>query len=217
MDGYPATYSDFRGTESTVLTNDGDLLRLTVRGVELSGPAFDSLYPPPDATPEQLGQFTLCQGSLCACRIECRMPVPVEENGRIVEGFLNVDLTLGNPTANGGTDRDELRIALEYAGRRIAGTGTSGWFEDELLDIQKQLPAGVHMKACINCLYSDYSPAGHGSFGGMMCFRNLKADYLKVKSKAEFWPVLHRCDRIVQETYLCPEFERRVPGTGYRG
>jgi hypothetical protein len=38
-----------------------------------------------------------------------------------------------------------------------------------------------------------------------------------VRTKKEFWSVSGRQDRFVQETYLCPEFERRVPGTGYRG
>ncbi len=51
----------------------------------------------------------------------------------------------------------------------------------------------------------------------MMCFRNLKSEYLKVKSKTDFWSVHNHYDRMVQETYLCPEFERRVLGTGYRG
>ena len=73
------------------------------------------------------------------------------------------------------------------------------------------LPDGVFMKICVNCLYSDYSPHGHGLFGWMMCFRNLKAEYLKVTSKAEFWSVHNRYDRLVQETYICPEFARRVP------
>jgi hypothetical protein len=44
-----------------------------------------------------------------------------------------------------------------------------------------------------------------------------QAQYLKVTTKDEFWTVHDRYDRMVQETYLCPEFERRIPGTGYRG
>ena len=89
--------------------------------------------------------------------------------------------------------------------------------EPVLNDPQAQLPEAVFIKACINCLYSDYSLYGHGLFGCMMCFRNLKADYLKVTTKKDFWSVHGRQDRFVQETYLCPEFERRIPGTGYRG
>jgi hypothetical protein len=141
----------------------------------------------------------------------------VQDRDRHGQGALTVELTLGGPTPNGQLDREQLRLALVYGGRRWESPGTSGWFEDELLGIQAQLPDGVFMRACINCLYSDYSPYGHGLFGCMMCFRNLKAEYLKVTTKDEFWSVHDRCDRQVQETYLCPEFERRVPGTGYRG
>lgn len=132
-------------------------------------------------------------------------------------GSLSVELVLGDAVPHSGIDREQLQIVLEYNSQRFDGSGTSGWFEDELLDIQSQMPEGVFIKACINCLYSDYSPYGHGLFGSMMCIRNLKAEYLKVTTKHEFWSVHGRQDRFVQETYLCPEFERRIPGTGYRG
>lgn len=51
----------------------------------------------------------------------------------------------------------------------------------------------------------------------MMCFRNLGAEYTRVKTKREFWQVHDRYDRLVQETYWCNEFKQRIPGTGYRG
>lgn len=216
MDRYPTIYSDARGSEATTIANDNKTLRLSLRGVEFAGGDFDSLEPM-GAEPEQLQRFTLNQGCLCSCRIECRIPVPVYERGKLLNGSLAVELVLGNPGANGGLDREELRIVLKYDGQRFVGPGTSGWFEDELLAIQSQLSEGAYIKACINCLCSDYSPYGHGLFGCMMCFRNLKAEYLKVTTKKEFWSVHGRQDRFVQETYLCPEFERRIPGTGYRG
>ncbi len=73
------------------------------------------------------------------------------------------------------------------------------------------------MKACINCAFSDYSVYGHDIFGNMDCFRHCKAAYLSVKNKGDYMAL--RCPVVdrVQETYLCPEFERRTPGTGYRG
>ena len=216
MDRYPTTYSDAEGSEATTIANDSETLRLSMRGVEFVGRDFDSLEPT-GAAPEKLRRFTLNQGCLCSCRIGCRIPIPVHERGKLLEGSLSVELVLGDPAANGGLDREQLRIVLEYDGQQLAGSGTSGWFEDELLGIQAQLPEGVFIKACINCLYSDYNPSGHGLFGCMMCFRNLKAEYLKVTTKQEFWSVHGRQDRFVQETYLCPEFERRIPGTGYRG
>lgn len=213
---YPTTYTDARGSEQTVIINDSDTLRVRLRGVDFIGPDFDSLSPTEGATPEQIRQFTLQQGDLCSCRIECRIPVPI--GGRIeTDGTLLVELVLGDPAPNGWLDREDLRLVLRFDDHTFASPGTSGWFEGELLKIQAQLPDGVFIKACINCLYSDYSPYGHGLFGCMMCFRNLKAEYLKVTSKAEFWAVHGRQDRFVQETFLCPEFARRVVGTGYRG
>ena len=217
MDRYPAKYTDVHGSEETTITNDGQTLRMTIRGLEFTSTDFDSLEPPHEATQQQLEHFRLHRNCLCSCRIECRIPIPIRDHGTQSRGTLLVDLILGVPTANRGLDREDFRLVLEYDNERFSGSGQSGWFEDELLEIQRQLPDDVFMRACINCLYSDYSPYGHGLFGYMMCFRNLKQEYLKVTTKDEFWSVHDRYDRLVQETYLCPEFERRVPGTGYRG
>ena len=145
------------------------------------------------------------------------MSIPIHDNGQDLTGTLAINLQLGDPAPNDGLDREQLLVALKYNEQDFAGSGKSGWFEDEFIEIQKQLPNGVYMRACINCLYSDYSPYGHGLFGHMMCFRNLKQEYLKVTSKGEFWPIHDRYDRLVQETHLCPDFKRRIPGTGYRG
>ena len=108
-------------------------------------------------------------------------------------------------------------IAVNSDANETAVANESGWFEDELLEIQNQLPEDVFLKSCINCQFSDYSPYGHTAFGAMMCFRNIKEEYNKVHSKEDFWKVYDRYDRIVQETFVCDEFECRVSGTGYRG
>jgi hypothetical protein len=216
MDYYTAKYSDAYGSEVATITNDGESLRVVLRGIEFAGPDFDSLSPA-DTLGDQPRRFSLHDNCLCSCRIECQIQIPVYDEGRQATGELFIDLTLGDPAPNGALDQGYLKIVLEYNGRRFSGSGKSGWFEDELLEIQAQLPVGVYMQACINCLYSDYSPYGHGLFGWMMCFRNLKDEYTKVTSKAEFWSVHDRYDRLVQEIYLCSDFKRRVPGTGYRG
>jgi hypothetical protein len=78
-----------------------------------------------------------------------------------------------------------------------------------MLDVQGQLPPGTHLRVCITCAYSDYSPAGHGLFGGLACFRGNKAEYLAVRSKADLFRVWGTMTGFVQETYLCPEFDRR--------
>ncbi len=217
MNCYPVKYTDASGSEVTTITNDGETLRMVVRGLEFSGDDFDSFEPPDDATGEQLQTFELRNGWLCSLQLEFEIPIPVCSSAQSSSGSLAVVLRLGKAAPSGVRDHDELSIALRYDGQEIVGPGTSGWFEDELIGIQKQLPAGVFMQACINCLYSDYSPFGHGMFGGMMCFRNLKDEYLQVTSKAEFFTVHDRHAGHVQETYLCPEFKLRIPGTGYRG
>ena len=78
---YLATYTDARGSEQTVIINDTDTLRVRLRGVDFAGRDFGSLSPIQGATAEQLRQFTLQQGDLCSCRIECQIPVPI--GGRI--------------------------------------------------------------------------------------------------------------------------------------
>ena len=59
----------------------------------------------------------------------------------------------------------------------------------------------------------DYSPQGYGLVG-IRCHRDAKAQYLAARSKHDFWRVPWTEE--VPETYLCPEYTRRVPGTGYR-
>lgn len=217
MNPCPAKYTDAKGEVQTSISNDGETLRINIRGVEFTGTDFDSLQPADDATPDQLGLVSLNVGRLCSCQIECELPIPVYGNGQELTGKLTIVLQLGDPAPNGGRDRQELLLCLEVNEQSFAGSGISGWFEDELIEIQDQLPGDTYIRACINCLYSDYSPYGHGLFGCMMCFRNLKQEYLKIQSKDEFWSVHDRFDRMVQETYLCPEFKRRILGTGYRG
>lgn len=81
---------------------------------------------------------------------------------------------------------------------------------------QHSVRFGKRLKICFSCSHSDYPPIGHGLFGGMACFRNLKDEYSRVKDKFDLFPILDRAEA-VQETYLRPEFAKRLPNTGYRG
>jgi hypothetical protein len=214
---YAARYEDRSGLELTSITNDGKRLSLRLRGVEFQGQDFDGLEPEGPLDPARLASFTLNHGELCACVIEAEIPIPIATPGGEVEGMLRVHLELGGPAPNGGIDREVLELALRIGERCLASSGTSGLFEDELLDIQKQLPPDVYMRACINCAFSDYNPAGQGLFGCLACFRDNKRAYLAVRDKQELFRIWDTMTEWVQETYLCPEFARRAPGTGYRG
>ncbi|HEV3436580.1 MAG TPA: DUF6304 family protein [Gemmata sp.] len=214
---YTARYKDRVGEELTSISNDGKLLSLIVRGVQFQGRDFDSLEPTGELDPALVSSFTFQNGHLCSCVIEVGMPIPVSTPHGLVEGVLAVHLELGNPATNGGIDHEFLTLQLKVEDRITTSKGVSGWFEDEMLDIQRQLPHDTYMKACINCAFSDYFPAGHGLFGGLACFRDNKQGYLSVKTKRDLFCIWKTMTEFVQETYLCPEFERRITGAGYRG
>jgi Family of unknown function (DUF6304) len=219
---YPARYKDRFGEEATTIQNDGETLTIVVRGVRFQGNDFDSFEPQGVSDPAQLPSFTFLHGSLCFCVIEADISVPVVTPTGIVDGLLTFQLELGEPLPTGQMDRERLKLCLKVNDRPYFSEGKSGWFEDEMLDLQGKLPPGTFMKACINCAFSDYSPYGHGLFGNLICFRANKKGYLGLPSGEDFskdayFDVMETVSEMFQETYLCPEFEKRVPGTGYRG
>jgi hypothetical protein len=213
---YSTRYSDTRGNEMVSLRNDGAKLFVRLRGVTFCGRDFDSLEADSHATSEALATFDLHRGALCNCTIECKMPILVVSAGEATTCVLEVRLDLGKPAANGGLDRELLALSTLVGGQAFRSAGNSGYFEDELLSLQSSLPSGTYLKTCFSCAHSDYSPYGHGLFGGMACFRNLKEEYSRVKDKFDLFPILDKAE-VVQETYLCPEFAKRLPNTGYRG
>jgi len=216
---YKAIYSDAVGEIRTTLANDGKRLTMRLGAVEFEGDDLDAFEPVGSPDQEALSRFTLdTNGWLCAFSLDFKMPVHVLVGGAEEEqGQLVVHVEIGRPSRRGSPEEVRVRLELAVGDRTFASPGLSGWFEDELLAIQKALPAAWHLKMCFGCAFSDYSPAGHGLFGGLACFRGNKAAYLAVRTKADFWPVLDTMTEAVQETYLCPEFEVRKPGTGYRG
>lgn len=217
VDSYPGTYSDRFGSVPITIHSDGRSLRTTIRDVMFFGTDLDGLAPVQGVPADKLRNFTLQHGDLCGCRFQCRIPLPVVVGAETMDGILDVDLELGSPGANGGIDQETLRLSLTVEGNTTRSRGRSGWFEDELADIQAALPAGTYMRACINCAFSDYSPYGHGLFGNLACFRDHPREYLSVRSKEDIFRVWHLLTEYVQETHHCPQFLRRQPGTGYRG
>lgn len=218
---YRARYKDRFGEEATTILNDGEALTMVVRGVRFRGNDFDRFHPQDVPDPAQLSSFTFLHGSLCYCTIEADIPVSVVTPAGTVDGLLTFELDLGEPLPTGQMDPERLKLRLAVNGQNYSSEGKTGWFEGEMLDLQGKLPPGTFMKACINCAFSDYSPYGHGLFGNLICFRANKAGYLALPSGEDFckdayFDVMDTVSEMVQETYLCPEFERRAPGTGYR-
>jgi Family of unknown function (DUF6304) len=217
MLAYPATYSDKNGILATTIHNDGKTLNVTIRGVVFTGEFFDDFEPAADTLPELLAAFTLNRNSLCDCAFSLEMPISVVQNKKNIAANLSVKITLGVPASNGGIDSETLQLKLTYLNNAFIAVDKEGYFETALLNINSQLPPNTIVKCCFNCLYSDYSIYGNGLFGTMMCFRNAKEDYLKVKNKTDFEQIMDNFERQTQETYLCEEFTPRIAGTGYRG
>mgnify|MGYP006928332576 CR=1 FL=1 len=214
---YPTTYCDARGEEATVIHNDGCTLGVHIRGVAFAGESFDALSPRQALSDADRQLFTLQHDCLCACTLRCTMSLDVIDQTRQLNGELSVEVVLGEPTANGGLSHERVRLTLRSSLGELVSAGQSGWFEDELLDLNGQLGATAHIMACITCAFSDYSPYGHGIFGDMACFRSCKDRYERVQTKIalfELWPLL---TEFVQETYVCSEYRLRMPGRGYRG
>ena len=209
-------YRDTSRIEESIMTSDGKNLSTVIKGITFKGDDFDSLKVK-ESSVYDTHQFTFCRDYLCNCELECIIPVSVYFKGELIEGVIVMILELGKPLNNGALDKEILTLVLNYASYKIESSGRSGLFEGELLDLQKQLPEDIYIRTCFNCLYSDYSPYGQGLFGTMMCFKNIKEEYLKVNSKDEFFNIHEDYDKLVQETFLCEEFKRRTDGTGYRG
>lgn len=231
---YPAVYRDRHGEEITTITNDGKHLRMIVRGVEFIGQSFDLFDPPANLNKSELEQFTFYLDALCAFEIDCDIPVNIVNGNKKVEGNLHVHMELGEPDdsrpvrigrkkkdgttveAISSLNKEILILELTYQGHFFKAGGMNFYtaFDEQFVELQKQLPSDVYWKTCWNCAFSDYSPLGSGSFGSLACFRNTKEEYRKVKTKRDLFQIWDKRAEYVQEIYLCSEFEKRQPGVG---
>jgi len=186
---YPAVYRDAHGEEHTVVENDGQTLRMIVRGVEfISKPfgSFDDLRPTIEDEAE-LSSFTFDRyRELVAATLQFDMPLPVVIEAEIAPANLNITIDLNQAGARqvDGQDWADPRMTLTFQDHSHASRGGGGSFEGELLQIQRQLPPNAYMKCCFNCAFSGYNPSGDGLWG-MFCHRNHKEAYLSAKDKSE--------------------------------
>jgi len=183
----------------------------TIRSIRFSGGSFDTLDPDPDSTAEaEKAGLTIGGVGLTGCTLSGRLPCVIDVNGSSIDS--SIDFVLDLREVDNRAIPANLRLSL--SGDLSAVEIVDDWFEDGLLRLEDALPDHVRLRSCITCLYSDYSPAGHGLIG-ILCHREAKDQYLAVASKADYWSV--PVTEEVVETYVCGEFVRRIPGTGYRG
>jgi hypothetical protein len=219
---YPGRFSDHSGDDPASVENDGARLLLSVRGVSFVSTDAVTWRPAEAALSyEQASRFDWRSGHLVNCAVRWKMPLPVLCDGRKRMAELNVAVHVPPGEALPGSDWADLRLALVYGGLTYASRGGSGDFENEMLDLQRQLPDGTSIYACITCQWSDYSPTGHSPFGDMVCYRRCKCAYAAARGKRPFLNESLWVDRgaipRTQETHRCRDWRLREPGTGYRG
>jgi Family of unknown function (DUF6304) len=211
----PGWYEDDQGREeiewvvepSTRRTPPGQSgyeLHTQIRGVHYWGYDFDGL-----STDENV---ELDGAGLQTCVIAGDLPCHAVEGAGRRGVTVAFELDLKRAAAGDFTKPSYLRLRVQDgdASDEVA----DDWFEDGMKALQVALADRLSLACCWSCLYSDYSPGGHG-LSGMDCHRGAKAQYLAVTSKQDYWAV-PRIEEVL-ETHLCPEYQKRVPGTGYRG
>ncbi|MEV6837042.1 DUF6304 family protein [Streptomyces sp. NPDC051133] len=218
---WPGRFTDRHGGEDVVFESDGrELIRTTVRGVRFEGVTMDGLRAVDGEPPE--GMFSFSAGALCSCLLEWEVPFPVERDGEGVrEGTLHCALRPADPAGGRcGPGAETLSLELRLDGEAYRSATVPADFEDALCDLQRRLPAGTRMRACVACAWSDYHPVGHGLMADLACFRGAKDAYGRVDGKFGAHGIMETWEartELVQETWLCEQFEHRAPGQGYRG
>ncbi|WP_020571876.1 DUF6304 family protein [Neolewinella persica] len=197
-------------------------LLITLDGLDFEGNTFTGLSPVTEHdAAKALGKFEFVEYGnqhpstayveLMNYQLEFDLRILIVDKNKAQD--LEVD---GTCTVDKGIEADLIKFEFTLYGD---GHEVSNCDFDGLFDFLKEKIGPEYcLKNCHGCAYSDYSPYGNDTFGTMMCFRNCKSEYSKVKSKADFFEVLNlNQDITVQETYLCDQFEARKKGTGYRG
>lgn len=216
---YPAVYRDQFGEEKTVIENDGQTLRMVVRGVEfISTPfgSFDGFTPAALEEASQAGFILDPYHDLIATTLIFEVPMSIIAGVETVPSTLTVQIDLEGVGLNAAERHwADVSMVLAFSGSRYASCGHNGSFEAELLQIQRQLSADTHMHCCFGCAFSGYNPWGDGLWG-MFCHRNYKEEYVQANNKPAWFRLNEVAAEYVQEIHLCPEFQRWDGKTGYR-
>lgn len=211
----PAVYTDKHGTIQTTIINDSKTLTIDLNGTIFSGNTF--VFFQPEASLPLPDRFALGEiGQLTDYTLSCRVPISTWKEGTQIPGFLLTEVEYKEDETRLDHNAPYFDFSFELEGK-IIPIGKLSQFEGVFEILSEKLPENIIIKTCYTCLYSDYSVYGSDVFGSMLCFRNVKDVYVKVRSKGEFMDMMDNFDRIVQETYLCEDFSPRMKGVGYRG
>lgn len=201
MVSYSAIYRHHGVDYSITIHNDGKTLSFWLGGWHFYGESLSYMQ-----TDRGLGDYSFSHhyGDLCDCQFLYSVPqLLMGKDGKTYSIDFVIEHRLGKPCENGGLDDETIIIRFDFQGQTYQASG--GFYEDVLLELQRQLGQGFYFKNCFGCLYGDYSIFGQGAFGDLKCFYTQKDAYLKAKEKHDYIPLYDNAP-CVQETGCCVNF-----------
>ncbi|NER15064.1 hypothetical protein GWK08_16540 [Leptobacterium flavescens] len=223
---YNGVFENKFGLSQIVIKNDFKYLSFELGSFRFEGTSFDDFelldydsYSKAELERFSLNKISSGQGfvyELCDCSITVYFPLFLRdvETKEVLQKELEMKVQIGKNIGNGMIEDLQVSLNLNMFGKKFVAVDYD--FEDAANEIQKQIAPRYRFNNCFGCNYSDYSPYGKTIFGDMLCFKNQKKEYVKVKNKLEFFK-LNKADSFVQEIYCCEEFEIRRKNIGYRG
>jgi hypothetical protein len=201
---YPTTYTDNFGSEDSSFASDGMSLIIQLRNQTFVGQNFDSLE-------LQVIEQTINTNfsfnehhSLTDCSFKIRFPIKLKRNHEMLDGVLNVEVTLEN-SKHPITKAFQLALDNNIFDLQN-GNETGLWFETQMVQLQKLLPKDIKINSCIFCAYSNYGVAGSDSFGTLHCFKGIKDKIIAVNNKSDYIDIATNNGISTQVTFWCSEF-----------
>jgi hypothetical protein len=124
---YPTIYRDRFDQEITTIENDGDYLRMVVRGIEFESSMLDDWGSLSPLNAIQSKDFPLHHNELCSCTLDFEISVPITAVDKILSANLRVYLELGAPKENGSLNHEALRLELVVDGKSYKSCGKHGY------------------------------------------------------------------------------------------
>ena len=210
---YPVTYTDRFAEEKACIFSDGSILYFTIRDTQFEGSDFEMLTSEEvDHSKFDFEEFADGSGDLTNFRMKITFPILITHNDTETRELLTCHIDVGDDSYLPAiTNTLELNTSFG----KFTSNQKIEWFEDSILEIQKQLPKNTHIKNCLSCKHSHYHPVGNGMFGSLHCFKKIAPT--PITSKDDLFDIWTEeaveNNRIfnVQETFDCENHQFITP------
>lgn len=168
---YPVTYTDRFGEEKARIFSDGSTLFFTIRDTQFEGSDFEMLTREEvDHSKFDFEEFADGSGDLTNFRMEITFPIIITHNNSETNELLTCFIDVGDTSSLNSILNT---IILHTSFGKFTSNQKIEWFEDSILEIQRQLPQKTNIKNCLSCKHSHYHPVGSSMFGSLHCFQQI--------------------------------------------